>query len=131
MHTQLLHLSGPLRGRTVTHEDPHLLVGTDPDAAVRFPAGTPSVKPRHAEFAFREEECAIHLRPIEGQVFVNGQEIKSFPIQLGERTMDGECELVDGNVDLERLGKHFRKGINRFEVEVGGDRAEIVLDVEL
>ncbi|MEE9126308.1 MAG: FHA domain-containing protein, partial [Planctomycetota bacterium] len=76
MRTQLLHLSGPLRGRTVTHEAPNLLVGTDPDAAIRFPLGTPGVQPRHAEFAVREEECAIHLRAIEGPVYVNGSEIK-------------------------------------------------------
>jgi S1-C subfamily serine protease len=76
VHTQLLHLSGPLRGRTITYRQDNLLVGTDPDAAIRFPVGTPGVQPRHAEFAFLEEECAIHLHTIEGPVYVNGAEIK-------------------------------------------------------
>ncbi len=76
MRTQLLHLSGPLRGRTITYQQDNLLVGTDPDAAIRFPKGTPGVQPRHVELAFREEDCAIHLRSLDGPVYVNGSEVK-------------------------------------------------------
>ena len=83
MRAQLLHLSGPLRGRTVTHEEEHLLIGTDPDADVRFPEGV-KVQPRHAEIAYVVEGCAFYLRPIEGQVFVNRQEVKEVILQHGD-----------------------------------------------
>jgi len=76
VRTQLLHLSGPLRGRTITYQQDNLLVGTDPDAAIRFPKGTPGIQPRHAACAFREEDCAIHLRSLDGPVYVNGKEVK-------------------------------------------------------
>ena len=83
MRAQLLHLSGPLRGRTVTYEGEHLLIGTDPDADVCFPEGM-AVQSRHAEIAFVVEGCAFYLRPIEGQVFVNRQEVKEVILQHGD-----------------------------------------------
>lgn len=83
MRAQLLHLSGPQRGRTVTHEGDHVLIGTDPDADVRFPEGGP-VQPRHAEIAFVAEGCAFYLRRIEGQVFVNRREVTEVILEQGD-----------------------------------------------
>lgn len=83
MRAQLLHLSGPLRGRTITHEGDHVLIGTDPDADVRYPVGG-VVQPRHAEIAFVAEGCAFYLRRIGGQVFVNRQEVTEVILQHGD-----------------------------------------------
>ena len=42
-----------------------------------------------------------------------------------------DCAKTRGQVDLEALAKHFTRGINRFEVEADGTRAEVILDIEL
>jgi hypothetical protein len=62
---------------------------------------------------------------------VDGEEIPAIPLTLTAPTKDGDCTHVHATVDLKELGKHFRKGINRFEVEAGGKRDEIVLEIEL
>ncbi len=64
-------------------------------------------------------------------VTVNGKDVPHLPLELGETTQEGECSASRAIVNLKRVGEHFVKGINRFEVEAGGARAEIVLDVEL
>jgi S1-C subfamily serine protease len=83
MRAQLLHLSGPLRGWTITHPEDHLLVGTDPDAQIRFDRTTP-VRPRHAEIAFLKDDCAFLLRRIDGPVFVNHREVEEVFLQPGD-----------------------------------------------
>jgi S1-C subfamily serine protease len=77
MRAQLLHLSGPHRGKTITYIEPRLLLGTSPDAHIRYPAGLfENVVENHAEITFVEEGCSFYLKAIEGQVFVNRQEVK-------------------------------------------------------
>lgn len=83
MRAQLLHLSGPRKGRTLTYDGARLLVGSAPDCGVRL--HSPRVAPRHAELSFVEVECAFHLRRLDGLVFVNQQEID-------------EVILVDGDL---------------------------------
>ncbi len=83
MRVQLLHLSGPLRGNTDTYQPENVLIGTDPDAAVRFPEGY-GVQPRHAEIAYVEEDCAFYLRRITGQVFINQKEVDEIILEQGD-----------------------------------------------
>lgn len=81
MRAQLVHLSGPARGQTHTYRHANLLLGTDPDARVRFAPGH-RVAPRHAEIAYSEPDCAFFLRALDGRVFVNRREVKE--VQLFE-----------------------------------------------
>lgn len=64
-------------------------------------------------------------------VTVNGQGIPPLELVLGEKESEGGCDVVRGTINLKKLTKHFRKGINRFEIEASGVRAEVVIDVEL
>jgi len=81
VRAQLVHLSGPQRGRTKTYSAPNLLIGTDPDAAVRFPPGW-RVAPRHAEIAYSPEDCAFFARALDGALFVNRRQVRE--VQLAE-----------------------------------------------
>ncbi len=77
MRAQLLHLSGPQRGKTITYPQKRILLGTARDAQVRFPAGRyKHVGRRHASITFVEESCCFHLKALEGRVFVNQQEVR-------------------------------------------------------
>jgi S1-C subfamily serine protease len=75
VRAQLLHLSGPWRGRTKTYPGERLLIGSERGAHVRFPPDS-GVAPRHAEIEFVGEGCAFHLRPLDGRVFVNRCEVE-------------------------------------------------------
>ena len=61
-------------------------------------------------------------------VTVNGEEI--FPIQVPLVGDAGE-DTYKAMVDFKALSKHFKSGINRFEVEMGDERTEVVLEIEL
>jgi len=74
MRAQLLHLSGPFRGRTITYAEKLVRLGTASDATVRFPVGH-IVSSRHAELSFVEEGCSFYLKAIDGDVFVNRRQI--------------------------------------------------------
>lgn len=101
MRAQLLHLSGPRRGDTVTYTGDNLLVGSDADAQIAFPPGA-GVAPRHAEIAFVREGCAFHLRALGGQVFVNHKQI--------EETILEPDDLIEFGIDGPRA---------RFRIHVG------------
>ena len=61
-------------------------------------------------------------------VSINGMKI--YPVQV---EVVGEAETEDGYravADFRVLSKYFTSGMNRFEVEVGDDRAEVVLEFE-
>ena len=75
MRVQLLHLSGPYRGATITHTEPLVTMGTAPDSTIRFRRGG-SVSKRHAEIRFVEPECNFYIKAIGGPVFVNAREIE-------------------------------------------------------
>ncbi len=83
MRAQLLHLSGPLRGRTVTYEARTVRLGSgDGNEAV---LAEPAVAARHAQIEFVQEECQFHLRRDDGQVFVNGTEVEEVILQDGDQ----------------------------------------------
>lgn len=75
MRAQFIHLSGPLRGQTMTCGQRRLLIGTTGDASMRFPLRSHVAK-NHAEITFAKAECAFHLSALEGRVFVNGWEVR-------------------------------------------------------
>jgi S1-C subfamily serine protease len=74
MRAQLLHLSGPSRGRTITYAVPLVTIGADPSCTVFLPV--PGVALRHARLEWVQEQCAFHLFAEGGQVFVNGDEVQ-------------------------------------------------------
>jgi serine protease Do len=83
VRAQLLHLSGPLRGRTATYEARVVRIGTGADVEARVDA--PNVAARHAAIEFVQEECQFYLRKQEGQVFVNGNEVEEVILQDGDQ----------------------------------------------
>ncbi|MEO6597411.1 MAG: trypsin-like peptidase domain-containing protein, partial [Planctomycetota bacterium] len=83
MRAQLLHLSGPDRGRTLTYDARVVTVGAAPTCEAVVSA--PGVAEKHAQIEFVEEECQFHLRRREGQVFVNGTEVEEVILQDGDR----------------------------------------------
>ncbi|MBL8734691.1 MAG: trypsin-like peptidase domain-containing protein [Planctomycetes bacterium] len=88
MRPQLLHLSGPQRGRTITYPGPVVRIGSaaDRDAVIT----APGVAPKHAQIEWVQDQCRFHLRRRDGQVFVNGNEVEEVilddedQIELGE-----------------------------------------------
>ena len=60
-------------------------------------------------------------------VTVNGEDI--FPIQV---PLVGEADedTFKGMVDFKTLSKHFKSGMNRFEVQMGEEVAEVLLEIE-
>jgi S1-C subfamily serine protease len=90
MRAQLLHLSGPGRGRTITCESPVVSIGSAPDNVAVF--DMPQVAPQHARIDYVESECAFHLRVLAGRVFVNGTEVEEVILQDEDRLEFG----VDG-----------------------------------
>ena len=92
MRAQLLHLSGPLRGRTETFASESLLVGSAAQGDIRYPEGTVGVAARHATIVYSPERCCFHLRRADGRVFVNGNEVEEVilePDDLVEFGIDG------------------------------------------
>lgn len=102
MRVQLLHLDGPHRGRTITYDQDHLIFGSHEDADVRYSAGL-TVQARHAEIRLVGRE--FHVRSLEGEVFVNGNEVE---------------EVVLENGDLIEIGRHGPK--MRFRLYTGKGR---------
>jgi len=62
---------------------------------------------------------------------VNEAPIESISFATASVAQDGACQVGTGDVDLKALSEHFRRGINRFTIESGGDSAEVVLDIEM
>lgn len=83
MRPQLLHLTGPYRGRTITYAAERLVFGTAEDSNIRFAEGT-NVARRHAVLEFVEEGCSFYMKALEGQVFVNRQETREVILENGD-----------------------------------------------
>jgi hypothetical protein len=60
-------------------------------------------------------------------VTVNGKEIPPIQVALVGDTEEDKYRAV---VDYKTLSKHFTRGMNRFEIEVGEERVEVVLEIE-
>jgi len=74
MRAKILHLSGPFRGRTIIYAEKKLILGTAPEANIRYLEGS-GVAGRHAAISFVEEGCSFYLKAMEGPVFVNRRQI--------------------------------------------------------
>lgn len=65
---------------------------------------------------------------------LNGEAIEPIRVSTIPNGLEGETKLYRGEVAIKAMGKHFRKGINTFEMAttVDGERMgkEIVLDVQ-
>lgn len=83
MRAQLLHLSGPLRGRTTTYEARIVRIGSAPDCDAVV--DVPGVAGKHVQIEFVPEECQFHLRKRDGQTFVNGTEVEEVILQDGDQ----------------------------------------------
>lgn len=83
LRVQLLHLSGPTRGQTITYASKRLVFGTGDDADIRYPAGY-NVAERHAELTFVEDGCAFYLKALAGKAFVNRREIREVILEHGD-----------------------------------------------
>ncbi|MBK8978339.1 MAG: trypsin-like peptidase domain-containing protein [Planctomycetes bacterium] len=83
MRAQLLHLSGPRRGRTDTPGGEQVLLGCDREATIRFPQRS-RVAPRHALLSFDDCGCDFLLRALDGEVFVNHRQVQEVILQPGD-----------------------------------------------
>jgi S1-C subfamily serine protease len=92
MRAQLLHLSGAQRGRTDTYAEPVVTIGKAPACVARIDG--PQVALQHARIEWAEEQCAFHLRALDGRVFVNGNEVEEVILQDDDQIEFG----VDGPV---------------------------------
>jgi S1-C subfamily serine protease len=82
MRAQLLHLSGPLRGRTITYKQPVVRVGRTPSNEVALTHAL--VADEHARVEWQQDECKFHLRRVDGQTFVNGSEVEEIILKDGD-----------------------------------------------
>lgn len=82
MRAQLLHLSGPLRGRTITYPQPRVRIGSSADNEARMVSQV--VGDHHAEIEWAEAQCQFHLRTKDGSVFVNGDEVEEVILRDGD-----------------------------------------------
>lgn len=83
MRAQLLHLSGPERGRTITYESAVVTIGSSPGCTAVLEGA--QVEPQHCKIEYVESECAFHLRTRAGRVFVNGVEVEEVILQDEDR----------------------------------------------
>lgn len=63
----------------MTYETPVVRIGSAADNDASLTAAP--VQPRHAQIEFVEAECQFHLRRLDGQVFVNGNEVEEVILQ--------------------------------------------------
>jgi S1-C subfamily serine protease len=83
VRAQLLHLTGRLRGETVTYAQHELLFGSAPEADIRYTEGL-TIKPRHASLVFVPDRCSYHFRALEGEIFVNAMEVSEVILESGD-----------------------------------------------
>ncbi|MFK7739785.1 MAG: trypsin-like peptidase domain-containing protein [Planctomycetota bacterium] len=83
MRAQLLHLSGPQRGRTVTYREPVVHIGRASSSECALPVD--AVADEHAKITWIEDDCRFHLQGIDGPVFVNGQQVDEVYLRDGDQ----------------------------------------------
>lgn len=104
-----------------------------PEEVVAKPALEVSIPYEEIDLTRKIKELPLSLRIPEGAldrasvVAVNGARITPLQIALVGDEEDGVVRAV---VDFKLLSKHFQRGMNRFEVEVGELRSEVVLEIE-
>ncbi len=64
-------------------------------------------------------------------VSVNEQDIPAIPITLAAPAGSDDCFEIRATLDVQKLAKHFKRGINRFVIEAGDLSTEVLLEIEL
>ena len=107
MRAQLLHLSGPLRGRTDSYATDQVLIGTEPPGDVGFPDGPRGMAERPAEDALQRQS-----RPAATALGVRVESV------TGETAKDLGIEERDGAlvVDVMEGGAGDEAGVRRGDV---------------
>jgi len=118
--------------------DWHVAVGDRPHTLRLTSASRLTVDVLYDDFDEKTKELPLRLTlcadagPQSAQVVsVNDKDVPALPIALTPAEPAGECKTARGTVQLKPLSEHFAKGINRFVVEAGSDKAEVILDVEM
>jgi len=106
---------------------PAVRVKSSPDFEVTVPYGEIDLEKKIKELplVIRLAEENLARASI---VSVNGSKIS--PIQVTLLGDDPDQDRYRALVDFKQLSRHFTRGMNRFEVEVGDLRAEVVLEIE-
>lgn len=115
MRIQLLHLDGPHRGRTITYGRLQLLFGTAPEADVRYTEGV-TVQPRHVQITFSEKDCTFYLKALEGEVFVNHNEVEEVVLEQNDL------------IEIGRLGPKLRFRVHAREGRVCKPVTQMIRD---
>jgi hypothetical protein len=79
----------------------------------------------------RISDCSNRDASVYRVISVNEKPIEAIDIEMKESNVEGDCKVGLGVVSIKEIGKHFARGINRFEVESGEFRSEVILDIEL
>jgi hypothetical protein len=110
-----------------------------PDVAPAIPEEVPQTFSVEVDYDELDPERKIKVLPLIIQVAeedlgqarivsVNGGKIA--PVQVNLLGDDADADRYKAHVNFKQLSKHFSRGMNRFEVEVGEQRAEVVLEIE-
>ena len=62
---------------------------------------------------------------------INDKSVRKIPTSVFSVRAQNNCFTARATVDLDALTEHFERGINRFEVTLGDDVTEVVLNVEM
>ncbi len=66
---------------------------------------------------------------------INGVAVEPHSLEISSTGAEGELSLWRGEIEIKKLGKEFKKGINTFDVAttIDGDRIaeEVVLDIQV
>ena len=106
-----------------------LSAGPTLDASVLYDAMDSSGKSKR--LPVRLEGCDGASTSGARVVTINDQSVSGIELDVTSSRQQDGCEITEGNLDLKAMGKHFGRGINRFEIEAGGQRQELILDIEL
>ncbi len=85
-------------------------------------------KPKAVPVVLRSCETALDKASV---VTVNDKPIEPIALELQEGKRENDCYVVGGEIPLKPLVKHFVRGINRFEVEAGDVRTEVIFSVDM
>ena len=64
-------------------------------------------------------------------VTINDQSVSGIELEVTSSRQQDGFEITVGNLNLKDMGKHFGKGINRFQIEAGALGEERVVDIQL
>ena len=118
--------------------DTHVAIGDRPRTIRLTPASRLTVEVLYDDFDEKTKALPMRLTlcseagPASAQIIsINDKDIQALPIALVAGEPNGECKTAKGTTELKPLFEHFKKGINRFVVQSGSDKAEVILEIEM